>query len=219
MLVADEVDRLDAHLLALVDGEVDADGVLDHGVTLDLGLDVAEQESLLGEVALDDVGGGLLHVLGELAAAAEAQALLDVLALTRLDAAERPAGHARALFDADLEPSGIPAGAEAVQLEGDVLEKALQVEAADYVGDVVARHGQGHALVQTRLVDDLLLAEHRIALDRNPRDDIFLRMVVVHLDSVVLRPGYGRRKQQSQKGQNPSYFHFHSINVQIYPII
>ena len=219
VVVADEVDFLDADLLALVDGEIDADGVLDDGVALHLGLDFAEQEALLGEVALDDVGGGLLHIFGELAAAAEVEALLDVLALGGLDAAEAPARHARTLLDADDEPGGIPLRAEVVDLDGDVLEVALQIQAADHIGDVLTGNGHFHSLVQACLIDDLLLSEDRVALDRNPRDDIFLRMVVVHFDPAILRPDQRRRKKQSQKGQNPSNSHFHSINIQIYPII
>ena len=68
-----------------------------------------------------------------------------------------------------------------------------------------------------RLGDDLLVGKIRIAFYFNARNIIFLGMVVIHFDP--LRPDKGRRKQQSQKGQDPSYSHFHSINVQIYPII
>ena len=217
MLVADEVDLLDADLFALVYGEVDPDGIADDGVPLDFCLDLAEQESLLRKIALDDVGGGLLHIFGELTAAAEVQPLLDVLALAGLDPAERPAGHARTLLDVDGEPGGVARGVEAVDGDLDIFEIALQPKAADRSGDVFTRHLHGHALAQSGLGDDLLVAEIGVARHGQATDIVCSRMGIIHFDP--LRPAEDRCEQQRQKSQNPSYSHFHSINVQIYPII
>ena len=221
MVVADEVDFLDADLFPPVDVEVDPDGVLDHGVALHLSPDAAVQEALFRVVALDDVGGCLLHVFGELAATPEVQPLLDILALARLHAAVGPAGHARTLLDADAEPRGIAVCAQAVDLDGHVLEITLQIQAAHHVGDVVAGHGHAHPGMHPGLVDDLLLAEHHVPLDGNPCDDVFLRMVVVHFHPAFLGPGDKGRQKQGQKGQDPSYSHIHSIkcaNIPFYLI-
>ena len=54
MLVAYEVDVLDAHLRSLVDIEVDLDGVAHHRVFLSLDIHIAEKVAFLGVVALDD---------------------------------------------------------------------------------------------------------------------------------------------------------------------
>ena len=219
MLVADEIDLLDANLLALVDGEIDPDGVLDDGVALDFGLHVAEQEALLREIALDDVGGSLLHVFRELAAAAQVEALLDILAFVGLDPAEGPAGHTRTLLDVDGEPGGVAGGVEAVEDDLDVLEIALQPQAADRPGDILARHLDRHAHTQAGLGDDLLGVEIGIARHGQSTDVVCSRMGIIHFDPRPLRPAQDRHKQQGQKGQNPTNSHLHSINVQIYPFI
>ena len=104
VLVAYEVDVLDLYLLPLVDVEVHAYRVAYDGVLLGLRCDLAEQEALLGEIALYYVGGCLLHIFGEFAAGAQVHPLLDVLPLARRDSGEAPSGNPRTLLYPYAEP-------------------------------------------------------------------------------------------------------------------
>ena len=209
VVVAEEVDVLDADLVALLDVEVDTDGAADDGVLLDLGVHLAEEEALLLVIPLDDVDGGVLHVVGVFPARAEVQPLLQVLALAALDPGEGPAGDAREFLDDNLEPGGVAARTQRIDHEGDVLEPLLGHQALDDVGHVVARDGQFHASLQAGQLDDLVLPIIMVAFHADAADDIFLRRTVVYLNgapsglSIQGRPRHG----QCDDAAYPSQLH------------
>ena len=212
VLVAYEIDFLDLDLLALVHVEVHLDGVLHYGIALYLRRHLALEEALFGEVALDDVDGGLLHVLGELAPALEVRTLLDVLALTRLHAGIAPTGHARPLLNFDCQPGSVGLGAEAVYFHGNVIEELLEHQPLDHIGDFFSRHGDGAAGAYPGLGDYHLLLEIGIAFHPDTADHILLRSVVVHLHVSAL--GAERKHCCKHQGGNCK-FAYDSHNLQI----
>ena len=207
MLVAYEVDVFDANLLAAVYRKVDADGVLDDAVFLHLCRYCGIKEALFCVVALDNVGRGFVYVFGELAAAAQVEALLEVFLLAGADAGEGPARHPRTLFDDNFEPGGISLGVEVVYLEGDVFKVALHPEAADYAVHRLSGHGELHSLLQAGELYYLLGAEVGVALYGNVSYVVFAGVIIIDFDRLVLGPQGQERKQEEQKGEYISSCH------------
>ena len=161
--VAGEVDFLDVHLLAAVYGKVHAYGAADYCVLDDLGVHVHVDEAFLLVVALDDVYGGVLHVVGEFAAGPEVEPFLEVFLLSGLDSGICPAGNARALTDYNLEPCGVGLGVEGVYPNLHVLEVSLGHKALHYSGDVVSGDGNFHALPEACELENLVFTEIHVA--------------------------------------------------------
>ena len=186
MLVADEVDVLHLDLDSPVDGEVHADSLLDYGILHHLGLDLAVQEALFSKILLDDVGGCLLDVIRELPAAAQVQTLLKIFLLAGLHSRKRPPGHPRALDDDYVEESGVAVCAQVVDFHRHILEIALKPEAPDDAGQLVARNGDFHSLLQTGELYDLVFAEVVVSLDADAADLVFDGTVIIDFYSPLL---------------------------------
>ena len=212
VLVAYEVDFLDFDFLALVHVEVHLNRVLHHGVALYLSRDLALQEALLREVALDYVDCGLLHVFGELASALEVRTLLDVLAFAGLHSGIAPARHARPFLDLDCQPGGVRLCAEAVDFHGNVVEELLEHQSLHHIGNLFSRHRNGASGTYPGLGDYHLLLEIGIAFHPDTADHILLRSVVVHLHVSAL--GAERKHCCKHQGGNCK-FAYDSHNLQI----
>ena len=102
----------------------------------------------------------------------------------------------RAVPDDDLEVGGVAARGQAVDGNRHVFEVALRPEAADDVGDVVARDADLDALAEAGNLDDLVGAEDAVALDRDAGDEEFPRTGIIHLEILRLGPQQERGRQQ-----------------------
>ena len=141
LVVAFVGDILDLEFLAFVDVEDHADSVLDDRVVGHFDVHVHVGEAFLFEIVLDALDRGGLDVFGELAAAAEVKALLDVVALAVLDAAIVPGNDAGTLLKVEAEPGGIARGVEGIHIEAQRRGCALHPDAFDGGGNIVARDG------------------------------------------------------------------------------
>ena len=201
VFVSVEIDVLDPYPGALVYSVVDPDGVLDDCVFLGFYLDVSVQESFLREIALDDVSGCLGHVIGEFSSPPEVEPFLEVSLLRLADSAECPAGNPGPFLEDNLQIDGIPVGTEAVNLEGDVLEVSLEIEAVNHGVEVVTWDAHLHALAQACLLDDLLGAEIMVSFYGYVSQDEFPGVIIVYLKACLL----GRRKKRQCQRHDREY--------------
>ena len=212
LVVAGEVDVLDADLVALLHVEVHPDGAADHGILLHLRVHLDQEVALFLEITFDDVLGSALYVVGEFAARTEVQALLQVLPLTGLDAGIGPAGDPGALLDDDLEPGGVLRRAERVHDHGHVLEESLGDQALDDAGHFLARDGEFHALADAGQLQDLVLAEVLVAFHTDAAHHVGLGISVIYLDRFPPRlgpEGHPREAEQQEAG----YLAYHHRRV------
>ena len=207
VFVAVEVDFADLDLVAAVHGEVHAYGVADNGIFLNLGLDLAVQETLFRIEAFDDVGRCFFHVGGELAAAAQAQAVLQVFLFTGLHSGEGPAGNPGTLHDANFQEDAVACRAQVVDIQGHVVEEALQGEPLHDGGHLFAGDCNLHALLQAGQVDNLAGGEVMVAFHVNAAQDIFLRAVIVYFHSPFLSQKTQREQHCCKKRQE--FLHSH----------
>ena len=207
VVVAGEVDVFHADTGALVDVELDADGALDDAVALDVHVHVHLQETLLLEIALDDVDGRALDIVGEFAAAAEMEPLVEIFLFTAADAGVVPAGHSRALGDVETEPGRVAGSAQRVDADGDVLKVALLPQTAVDGGNLVAGKLKAHTFAKTGDLHDLVGLDILVAGHADTADDVGLRSVVVDDDIVILRPGYQARQREGGKKYDAADIH------------
>ena len=220
ILIADKVDGLDFDFLATVHREIHADGALDHGIPLLLGRDLALQETLLGIEPLDDIHGGLGHILGILAATTQLQALHEFLFLAALHAGKGPGRHPGTFFDDDDKPGGIALGAQAVHRDGHILKIALGPQTGHHTGNRIAGDRQFHSLLHAGKRDDSIRIHMLVSIYPDSSDNIFLWIVIIYLDPalIVLSPNGKGGQQPAKENSHPiSIVHsIHHSNVQIY---
>ena len=200
-----EIDFTYPDLLSPVDYEIDPDGILDHGVLLDLGPHLRIHEALLLEIALDDVDGGLLDIFGELPSAAESRPFLDFLLLSALYPGIYPLGHAGTLLDLYAQPHRVPCRGKRIHLDGNVLEIPLLPEPVHDGRSLLTRNLQLHPLTQTRKLQNLVLSQIGIAFHLHAAEYIRLRMVIVHVELLLPALGICRQGRQEQKGRCKEY--------------
>ena len=197
MLGPVEIDVLDLYLGSPVHIEIYPDCILDDGVLGDLGRDLDIPEALLAVVPGDDVAGGLVDILGELASPPEGNPLLEVLPLTALHTGESVTGHPWTLLDTDDEPCAVALGTERVKFHFDILEIPLGPQAVHDGGDVVPGDGHFHSLVQTGQIRYLGIRKICVSLDPDSPDNVFLGTGIINGYVLSLHP-QGAKQQNGQ---------------------
>ena len=186
MLVAYEVDILYLDLDTPVDGEIDAYGLPDYGILLDLGLYLAVQEALFGIILLNDVGRSLLDVIREFPAPAEVQPFLKILLLAGLNSRERPSGNPGPLGHHYFEKCGVSVGAYMVDFHRYIFEIALQPETAHDTGEFLAGDRYLHPFLETGQRNNLALAEIVVSIYADAADLVFDGTVIIDFHSPLL---------------------------------
>ena len=198
MLVAYEVNVLDAHFFSAVDVEIHADGVLDYSVFLRFCRDGSVKEALF-------------DILGEFAAPAQVQALLQLFLVAALDAGERPARDPGPLLDNYFEICRVGSFSQMVDDQRYVFKIALQPQPAHHSRHVVAGNGKFHALLEAGELNDLLRAEIAVALNRHATHKILLGVVIIYFHIAFLRPEGQAGEQDRNQDNNIFVSHLFSF--------
>ena len=165
MLVADEIDVLDADLGPSVHVEVHPHGATDHGIPHGIHVHFHLQVTLFLIIALDDIYGSILHIFRVFPAGTQVQTLLEILLFSGLDTGIRPAGYAGTFPHHYLEPGGIGRCIQGIHHHGHVFKITLGHQAPDDAGDVLSGDGDGLSLLQAHLLQNLMLVEILVPFD------------------------------------------------------
>jgi hypothetical protein len=97
----------------------------------------------------------------------------------------------------------------------EVVEKGFD-NVVDNGGDILARHGDGHARLHAGSGYDLLVTVGGIAIDGDTRDDILLGIVVIYHDTFrLLCPDRERHEHHQKQAGYPYMSHQSSIHLTI----
>ena len=216
VVVAEETDFLDFDFPSLGDGEIDADGTFDERILGHLHIHLDIQEAFFLEKALDDADAGLFHIIGELAAATQGQAVVhQIFLLALLDAGESPAGDPRALDHLDDQVRAVAGGGQGIQTDGYIFELALGPQAIHDGGNIITRQGDGHSFAQAAQLDNLVRTEILVPFHADASDKVFVGTGIID-GRGLLRRKNARHREERQHTKNDPTNQFHPAKIIIY---
>ena len=216
MVIAEETDSLDFDFPPLGDGEIDADGPFDEGILGHFHIHLDIQEAFFLEEALDDANAGLFHIIGELPAATQGQAVVhQIFLFALLDTGEGPAGDPRALDHLNDQVGAVAGGGQGVQTNGHILELALGPQTIHDGRHIITRQGDGHSFAQAAQLDNLVRPEILVSLHADTSDEVFVGTGIID-GRGLLRRKNARHREERQHTKNDPTNQFHPAKIIIY---
>ena len=216
MIVAEETDFLDFDLAALGDGEIDADGPFDERILGHFHIHLDIQEAFFLEETFDDAYAGLFHIVGELTAATQGQAVIhQIFLFALLDTGEGPTGNPRALDHLDDQVRAVAGGGQGIQTDGHILELALGPQTIHDGGNIITRQGDGHSFAQTGKLDDLVGTKILVSLNADVSDKVFMGTGIIDGRGLLRRKNARHREERKHTKNNPTN-QFHPAKIIIY---